>query len=785
MNQAESSSFNFAFLHQVQFSLLRPRLLTALLSSAQIPTSNLIHDGEDFPEFELFDDIAVEGGPRSYAPAAGALSVTGLDMCQSINKPNHFSTPYDTGNLVVRRGWEFVVQVTFSRQLMPTDDFQMEFLIGSNPSPSRRSLLVVTFRGGTTGGWTGRIVEQRGATVLLGVVPSANAIVGKYRAYVAIVTSAGLQRTRRDATTDLYLLFNAWCPEDEVYFPEEQGRREYVLKDYGVIFQGSADATSSRNWMFGQFERGILDACIYILDASRMPIGNRGSALKLVRKGSAMFNSQDDNGVLVGNWSDDFSGGTPPTLWTGSVKILLRYANTGVPVSFAQCWVFAGVFNTFLRCLGVPSRVITNFNSAHDNTGNLKTDLIFKPDGAPDRRRTRDSIWNYHCWNEVFMVRVDLPPHLSGWQAVDATPQETSDGHFRCGPASVNAIKEGSVCHPFDAGFVFAEVNSDVVFWKRDRYGNMETFRVDKTHVGRIICTQAVGSTGAQDITSLYKHPEGSAQDQQTMAQAEQYGCERDHSEVAEPNISVVISSEQVTGHRSVSWPGVEVDAGRLGSGDAQSPGLGGDRGAARGHVSVPLGQDVNLALVFRNAGDKSRTVQGNLSSSIIFYTGVTSAHLKEQPFSITVPAYQTEQVLLKVSAQEYLSQLGSQRSLCFTVCGQADQDTVSYVKVVHLQVPALTLTVSGRPRVNQEMFVTVSFTNPLTFPLQQVHLAVEGAGLLSAKTRYYNVVEPLASLSWKESFIPRLPGQRRLGALLDCQQLREVGGTVDVTIEA
>lgn len=50
--------------------------------------------------------------------------------------------------------------------------------------------------------------------------------------------------------------------------------------------------------------------------------------------------------MLVGNWSDDYSMGTPPTVWTGSVKILLQYANTGVPVSFAQCWVFAGVFNT-------------------------------------------------------------------------------------------------------------------------------------------------------------------------------------------------------------------------------------------------------------------------------------------------------------------------------------------------------------------------------------------------------------------------------------------------------
>lgn len=35
---------------------------------------------------------------------------------------------------------------------------------------------------------------------------------------------------------------------------------------------------------------------------------------------------------------------------------------------------------------------------------------------------------NYHCWNEVYMLRTDLPDGLGGWQVVDATPQETSDG---------------------------------------------------------------------------------------------------------------------------------------------------------------------------------------------------------------------------------------------------------------------------------------------------------------------------------------------------------------------
>lgn len=38
------------------------------------------------------------------------------------------------------------------------------------------------------------------------------------------------------------------------------------------------------------------------------------------------------------------------------------------------------------------------------------------------------AVRNYHVWNEVWMQRPDLPEGLGGWQVVDATPQETSDG---------------------------------------------------------------------------------------------------------------------------------------------------------------------------------------------------------------------------------------------------------------------------------------------------------------------------------------------------------------------
>lgn len=58
------------------------------------------------------------------------------------------------------------------------------------------------------------------------------------------------------------------------------------------------------------------------------------------------MNSLDDNGVLIGNWSGDYSRGTNPSAWVGSVEILLSYLRTGYSVPYGQCWVFAGVTTT-------------------------------------------------------------------------------------------------------------------------------------------------------------------------------------------------------------------------------------------------------------------------------------------------------------------------------------------------------------------------------------------------------------------------------------------------------
>lgn len=48
----------------------------------------------------------------------------------------------------------------------------------------------------------------------------------------------------------------------------------------------------------------------------------------------------------MGNWGEDFDGGTAPTKWVGSMKILQKYYKDKKPVKYGQCWVFAGVLTS-------------------------------------------------------------------------------------------------------------------------------------------------------------------------------------------------------------------------------------------------------------------------------------------------------------------------------------------------------------------------------------------------------------------------------------------------------
>uniref|UniRef100_A0A671M4K7 protein-glutamine gamma-glutamyltransferase n=1 Tax=Sinocyclocheilus anshuiensis TaxID=1608454 RepID=A0A671M4K7_9TELE len=691
-------------------------------------------------EYEAFDVLSPRG------PLDEGLSVLSVDMRVAENRKDHYTDNFKSSSLIVRRNKEFTISIKLDRAFSAEqDDVQLEFLIGEllSPNDNKGTYITVSIgKGKHNRHWKGRVVEIQGNEVTVGITPNASCIIGRFRTFVAIVTDFGRQRTQRNQDTDFYVLFNPWDPADQVYMDKEEDRQEYVMNDVGIIYNGEYNNISSRSWNFGQFEEGVLDACLMVMDAGKVPLLFRGNATEVVRQGSALLNAQDDKGVMVGNWSGDYSSGTAPTAWTGSPEILLKYASEGCePVSFVQCWVFAGVMNTFTRCLGIPARVITNFFSAHDNTGNVKTDIVLDKDGKIDRSRTKDSVWNYHCWNEVYMKRPDLPENFSGWQVVDCTPQETSDGLYRCGPTSVNAIKEGELSYPFDAKFVFAEINSDLIYHKADKLGNMKIIYVDTAYVGKLILTKKKDSSRYEDITSNYKYPEGSLKEREAMQMAERRGVSsRDYLPLAEAGVTIELQAD-----------------------------------------TIKMGENLKLTLNIKNQTSQTCIISAIITGCVAYYTGVTSTTFKFENKSATVEASTSE------SDTSYMPYLVEQSNLLFVVYGQVEESetSLSTMRVVNLHPPELTIKVNmtGSPMVGKELMVSVEFLNPYNFILQKVNLRIDGPGLILTKLKYYSQILPGASVKYKVLLIPRFLGKKVLMACLDCPLLRQVTNQLEFEV--
>ena len=52
---------------------------------------------------------------------------------------------------------------------------------------------------------------------------------------------------------------------------------------------------------------------------------------------------------------------------------------------------------------------------------------------------------------------------------------------FQCGPTSLVAVLNGKCDLLYDAPFVFAEVNADIVSWGREADGEWKIINIDKT----------------------------------------------------------------------------------------------------------------------------------------------------------------------------------------------------------------------------------------------------------------------------------------------------------------
>lgn len=681
------------------------------------------------------------------------LLVSSVDLLSSKtgqNRQEHHTDLYQEDELIIRRGQTFQMELELNRPFNADNDkMHLDLKTGPLPLVAKGTHVIIPLVDHLEDErWEAKIVEQNGNKIKLSVNSPASAVIGLYGLTVTTSSAKDETATTHDSSKNIVMLFNPWCEEDAVFLDDEEERKEYVLNDIGRIYYGTEKQIGARTWNFGQFHEGVLEACLFILEKSDMPPSGRGDPVNVVRVLSAMINAQDDFGVLVGNWSGNYSDGVSPSAWSSSVEILRKYHSTnGTPVSYGQCWVFSGITTTVLRCLGIPARSVTNFQSAHDTDVSLTTDVYFDEDMEPIDYLNSDSVWNFHVWNDCWMARSDLPPGHGGWQAVDSTPQETSQGTFRCGPASVNAIRSGQVYLKHDSPFVFAEVNSDKIYWQKNPNATFSQIHIEKKAVGHCISTKAVGSDERADITHLYKHQEGSEEERIAVETASRYG--------SKPEVYSMAMAEDVS---------VEV---RM---EGEGP---------------RMGADAQLSILVKNLSSEPRRTTLHSQVAVMYYTGVLKGTIKKEQLPVELLPNEEKTIEWVLPYQQYQNQLVDQAALMLTLSGRVSetQQVLANQTTFRLRTPDLNITPLGEAYVGKEMSAKITFTNPLPRMLKAVVFRVEGLGLQKGHEVVVGDVGGHSTVTLTEHFIPTQPGPRKLVASLDCKQLTQVHGVADIDV--
>ncbi|KAM9285665.1 protein 4.2-like isoform 3-T3 [Morus bassanus] len=363
------------------------------------------------------------------------LSIKKCDLKITMNNNNHHTEEISTERLVVRRGQPFTITVSFSAPIHSyLQHLKRTFLIvqtGSHPSKADGTQTEFPISSlGDQKQWSAALEEQDPCFWTISVNTPANAPIGQYTLLLHASKSNCL-------LGNFTLLFNPWCQDDEVFLANEAQRQEYILNPEGVIYWGTENAVLAQPWDFSQFEEDIVDICFTLLDVGEhhqraKDHTQRKNPIYICRTVAAMLNCDEFRVILTECGTGQYHNGTPPSKWLGSSPILRQWvASQCKPVRYGQCWVLAAVMCSVLRCLGIPTRVVTGFTWAHNTKSSLSVDECYDEDGTLLTQDKSARIWTFHVWNECWMARADLLPEYSGWQALDATCQEKSKGSLQ------------------------------------------------------------------------------------------------------------------------------------------------------------------------------------------------------------------------------------------------------------------------------------------------------------------------------------------------------------------
>nr|CBN80793.1 Protein-glutamine gamma-glutamyltransferase 5 [Dicentrarchus labrax] len=660
------------------------------------------------------------------------LTIQHVNLEKSENLERHRTDGFSSSKaLVVRRGTPFRVSVQLQgRPFNPkTDSLRIKVMLGH-----LYVIMPVTFSKKVSSSHWKASMDPEGLNLQnpsIFISSPASASVGCYRFQLSVFT----QDSQKTAFGKFILLCNPWCSEDTVYIPFEDQREEYVQNDSGLLFMGTAMNLVARPWSFDQYEPCVLETCLNLLQVSphhqknrRIDYLNRNNPVYISRVVSAMINSEDDRGVLKGNWSGDFKQGINPAKWTGSGDILRQWAQSGYsPVKYGQCWVFAAVMCTVMRVLGIPCRVVTNFNSAHDTNANLVIEEYYSETGQK-LNHSKDSIWNFHVWVECWMTRRDLGLGMDGWQVLDPTPQERSGGVFCCGPAPVKAIKDRRIDMFYDIPFVYAEVNADVHTIVVSK-GGVLSYSKDTERVGSLICTKAVGFSIHQNITGDYKYIKSPT------------------STLTSRSSTV---SEDSTLKRASSSKGVLVF-------------LNLDKAPVAGEA-------ICFTVKVINKHSIAKMIKVHMNAQAKEYNHSPSDTFWETQGVIQLAPKEAKVIQQQILPAQYEDVVGDDLiNLAVVLEDTASQDRVLASEEFNITSPQLIIQIADEDSIvpNKEHTAKVIFTNPFSHPVSGV-LTVAGAGLIQGKIHFRMLqLRPGGRVQQNITFVPSMVGTKMLQANL------------------
>jgi transglutaminase 1 len=362
-------------------------------------------------------------------------------------------------------------------------------------------------------------------------------------------------------------------------------------------------------------------------------------------------------------------------------------------------------------------------------------------DGSMDEAKTDDSVWNFHVWNDAWFARPDLvDPNFSGWQAIDATPQEKSEGLYQCGPCPLYAVKHGLKVD-YDWIFIYGEVNADIYQYVATKDGGHKMVSSRTDAVGFNISTKAVGRNQLENVTQLYKFPEGSKEERLSFSQLE-----------AQKEL-------QVSGRLLVE--------------------------------DTKVGDTINVVVRLAShkpteAGKSSAKII--VTGTIVYYNGKSGDQIFNFTQNVTLPEDGSDaDYAITVEPDRYLKYLKQNHEIDFRVFvysdSDADVDTLLYKRFT-FQEEEPKIHIADQVNQKDQGAFKVSFTNPLSIALTKVEFAVEGSGVISKQKSQVLSIPPkeTATVSFDLKGAKK-PGERVVKAQVSSNELETIYSFKEVKV--